>query len=362
MASPSGRRKVRALPLFPTPSGDRFVMSDATHRAEFDVLGIGNAIVDVIAVAEDDFLVREGLTKGSMTLIDEARAVALYGRMGPAIETSGGSAANTVAGVGSLGARAAFIGKVKADLLGEVFRHDISALGVHFPTPGDEDGVATARCFILVTPDGERTMSTYLGACQGLAQKDVDEEVVRASAVTYLEGYLWDPPAAKEAFRKAAAVAHGAGRQVALSLSDSFCVDRYRAEFLELVRSGAVDILFANESELKSLYKTADVETALAAVAGDAKLAVTTLGARGSAILAGGERVEVPAAPIDGKLVDMTGAGDLFAAGFLYGLTRGLGLRRSAEIGSVAAAEVIAHVGARPQVSLKTLMAEKGLA
>ena len=361
MASPSGRRKLRA-PSPSIPSGDRLFMSDATQRAKYDVLGIGNAIVDVISSAEDDFLVREGLVKGSMTLIDEARAEELYALMGPAIETSGGSAANTVAGVGSLGGSAAFIGKVKADLLGEVFRHDIAALGVHFPTPGDEDGVATARCFILVTPDGERTMSTYLGACQGLAPKDVDEDAVRASAVTYLEGYLWDPPAAKEAFRKAAAVAHDAGRQVALTLSDSFCVDRYRAEFLDLARSGAVDILFANESELKSLYQTADVDTALAAVAADARLTVTTLGARGCAVLAGGERIEVPAAPIEGRLVDMTGAGDLFAAGFLYGLNRGLGLRRSAEIGSVAAAELIAHVGARPQVSLKALVAEKGLA
>lgn len=330
-------------------------------EARYDVLGIGNAIVDVFASAEEDFLVREGLAKGSMTLIDEARALELYGRMGAGIEASGGSAANTLAGLASLGGRAAFIGKVKADQLGEVFRHDITAIGVDFPTPGAADGVATARCFILVTPDGERTMSTYLGACQGLAPGDVDEETVKAASVTYLEGYLWDPPAAKEAFRKAAAIAHGAGRQVALSLSDSFCVDRYRAEFLELVRSGAVDILFANEGELKSLYQTSDIETALGLVAKDARLAAVTLGARGSAIVQGTERVDAPAAPIDGALTDMTGAGDLFAAGFLYGHTRGLGLRRSAEIGAMAAAEVIAHVGARPQVSLKDLIAQKGL-
>lgn len=325
-------------------------------EAKYDVLGIGNAIVDVIASADEEFLVREGLAKGSMTLIDEARAEELYAKMGPAVEASGGSAANTLAGVASLGGRAAFIGKVKADQLGEVFRHDITAIGVHFPTPGAADGVATARCFILVTPDGERTMSTYLGACQGLAPADVDEEAVKAASVTYLEGYLWDPPAAKEAFRKAAEIAHAAGRQVALSLSDSFCVDRYRAEFLDLVRSGMVDILFANEGELKSLYQTSDVEAALKAVSADAKLAAVTLGAKGSAIVRGAERVDVPAAPIDGKLTDMTGAGDLFAAGFLYGHTRGLGLARSAEIGALSAAEVISHVGARPLVELKELI------
>lgn len=337
-------------------------MSEAKNDVpRYDVLGIGNAIVDVFASAEEDFLIQEGLAKGSMTLIDETRAEELYGKMGPGVEASGGSAANTLAGLGSLGGRPAFIGKVKADLLGEVFRHDITAIGVDFPTPGAEDGVATARCFVLVTPDGERTMSTYLGACQGLAPDDVDEETVKAAAVTYLEGYLWDPPAAKEAFRKAASIAHAAGRQVALSLSDSFCVDRYRGEFLELVRSGVVDILFANESELKSLYQTGDIETALAAVAKDAKLAAVTLGARGSAVVKGAERVDVPAAPIEGKLTDMTGAGDLFAAGFLYGHTRGLGLKRSAEIGAMAAAEVISHVGARPQASLKDLLAEKGL-
>jgi sugar/nucleoside kinase (ribokinase family) len=325
-------------------------------QAKYDVLGIGNAIVDVIASADDDFLVREGLAKGSMTLIDEARAEELYAKMGPAVEASGGSAANTLAGVASLGGRAAFIGKVKADQLGELFRHDITAIGVHFPTPGATDGVATARCFILVTPDGERTMSTYLGACQGLAPADVDAEAVKTASVTYLEGYLWDPPAAKEAFRKAAEIAHAADRQVALSLSDSFCVDRYRAEFIDLVRSGMVDILFANEGELKSLYQTSDLEEALKAVSADAKLAAVTLGAKGSAIVRGGERVEVPAAPIDGKLTDMTGAGDLFAAGFLYGHTRGLGLARSAEIGALSAAEVISHVGARPLIPLKELI------
>jgi sugar/nucleoside kinase (ribokinase family) len=328
---------------------------------KYDVLGIGNAIVDVIAMTDEEFLVREGLAKGSMTLIDEARAEALYSLMGPAIEASGGSAANTLAGLGSLGGKVAFIGKVKADALGAVFRHDITAIGVDFPTPGASDGVATARCFILVTPDGERTMSTYLGACQGLNAGDIDEEAVKAAKVTYLEGYLWDPPAAKEAFRKAAAIAHGAGRQVALSLSDSFCVDRYRAEFLELIRTGEVDILFANDSELKSLYETGDIETALAAVANDAKLAAVTLGADGCVVIERGERVYAPAAPVDGSIVDKTGAGDLFAAGFLYGHVNGFGLKRSAELGALAAAEVISHVGARPQVELRALAAENGL-
>lgn len=329
--------------------------------AKYDVLGIGNAIVDVIARADEEFLVREGLAKGSMTLIDEARAEALYAMMGPATEASGGSAANTLAGLGSFGGRAAFIGKVKADTLGEVFRHDITATGVHFPTPGATDGVATARCFVLVTPDGERTMSTYLGACQGLTADDIDEQAVKDAAVTYLEGYLWDPPAAKEAFRKAAKIAHAAGRQVALSLSDSFCVDRYRAEFLSLLRDGDVDILFANDSELKSLYETGDIEAALQAVAGDARLAAVTLGADGCVVIENGERTAVPAAPVDGAIVDKTGAGDLFAGGFLFAYTRGLGVRRSAELGALAAAEVISHVGARPLVELKRLAAEKGL-
>ncbi|MDR4308701.1 adenosine kinase [Chelatococcus sambhunathii] len=327
----------------------------------YDVLGIGNAIVDVIAKADEEFLVREGLAKGSMTLIDEARAEELYARMGPAIEASGGSAANTLAGLGSLGGKAAFIGKVKADALGDVFRHDITAIGVDFPTKGATDGVATARCFILVTPDGERTMSTYLGACQGLSADDIDEASVRDAAVTYLEGYLWDPPAAKEAFRKAAEIAHGASRQVALSLSDAFCVDRYRAEFIALLKDGVVDILFANESELKSLYETGDIEAALQAVAKDAKLAAVTLGARGCAVIQGSERIDVPAGTLDGPIVDLTGAGDLFAAGFLYGHTNGLGLKRAAELGGLAAAEVIQHVGARPQVELKSLAQERGL-
>ncbi|GLK77405.1 adenosine kinase [Methylopila jiangsuensis] len=332
-------------------------MSDA----RYDVLGIGNAIVDVIARTEDDFLVAEGLVKGSMALIDEARAETLYARMGPAIEASGGSAANTVAGVSSFGGRAAFVGKVKDDAPGGVFAHDIRAIGVDFSARPAGDGAATARCFVLVTPDGERTMNTYLGACQALGPDDIDAEMVAAAKITYLEGYLWDPAEAKLAFRKAAEIAHGAGRKVALSLSDSFCVDRYRAEFLELVRSGTVDLLFANDSELKSLYETSDIEAALQAAAKDAKLAAITLGADGCAVIAGETRLAVAAAPVDGAIVDKTGAGDLFAAGFLLGHARGLDLTRSAELGGLAAAEVISHVGARPLVNLQQLATERGL-
>ena len=232
----------------------------------YDVLGIGNAIVDVIARAEDDFLIQHGMNKGTMALIDEPRAEAIYASMGPAIEISGGSGANTIAGVASFGGRAAFVGKVKDDELGRAFAHDIRAAGVAFDTPPASDGPSTARCYVLVTPDGERTMNTYLGAAQDLHPNDVDPDVVTGAAITYLEGYLWDPPHAKEAFRKAASIAHGAGRKVALTLSDAFCVGRYRDEFLNLMRTGAVDLIFANESELKSLYETADFDTAVAAL------------------------------------------------------------------------------------------------
>src|SRR5215211_4079818 len=238
----------------------------------YDVLGIGNAIVDVIARAEDDFLLRHGMNKGGMALIDEARAHAIYDAMGPAVEISGGSAANTIVGLASLGARTAFLGKVKDDQLGRVFAHDIRAAGVDFRTPPASDGPSTARCYVLVTPDGERTMNTYLGAAQDLHPNDVDEDAVGSAAITYLEGYLWDPPRAKEAFLKAAKIAHEAGRDVALTLSDAFCVDRYRGEFLELIRSKTVDLVFANERELHSLYETADFDTALRALQRDARL------------------------------------------------------------------------------------------
>jgi sugar/nucleoside kinase (ribokinase family) len=325
----------------------------------FDVLGIGNAIVDVIARTEDDFLAKQGMHKGAMALIDEARAAAIYDAMGPAIEISGGSAANTIVGVASLGARAAFVGKVKDDELGRTFRHDIRAAGVAFDTPPNSDGPSTARCYVLVTPDGERTMNTYLGAAQDLHPNDIDADTVASAQITYLEGYLWDPPHAKEAFLKAAKIAHGAERDVALTLSDAFCVDRYRAEFLDLIKTGTVDLIFANERELHSLYQTADFDTALAALRADAKLAVVTRSEKGCLVVTRAETEAVPAVPIE-RLVDATGAGDLFAAGFLVGLARGEDYRDCARLGAIAAAEVISHLGARPETSLKALAAENG--
>ena len=326
----------------------------------YDVLGFGNAIVDVIARADDDFLVRQEMRKSGMSLIDEARAQAIYDAMGPAVEISGGSAAKTIVGVAGFGARAAFIGKVKDDELGRTFAHDIRAAGVAFDTPPAADGPSTARCYVLVTPDGERTMNTYLGAAQDLHPNDVDADVVAGAAITYLEGYLWDPPHAKEAFRKAAKIAHGAGRQVALTLSDAFCVGRYRAEFLDLLRSGTVDLVFANESELLSLYETANFETAVDGLRGDAKLAVVTRSEKGCVVVTKPGVEAVPAAPIS-KLVDATGAGDLFAAGFLFGLARGRDHRTAARLGAIAAAEVIQHIGARPEVPLKTLAQQNDL-
>jgi sugar/nucleoside kinase (ribokinase family) len=325
----------------------------------FDVLGIGNAIVDVIARADDDFLLRHDMRKGAMALIDEARAAAIYDAMGPAIEISGGSAANTIVGVASLGARAAFVGKVKDDELGRTFRHDIRAAGVAFDTPPNSDGPSTARCYVLVTPDGERTMNTYLGAAQDLHPNDIDADTVAAAQITYLEGYLWDPPHAKEAFLKAAKIAHGAERDVALTLSDAFCVDRYRAEFLDLIKTGTVDLVFANERELHSLYQTADFDTALAALRADAKLAVVTRSEKGCLVVTRAETDAVPAVAVE-RLVDATGAGDLFAAGFLVGLARGEDYRDCARLGAIAAAEVIGHLGARPETSLKALAAENG--
>jgi adenosine kinase len=327
----------------------------------YDVLGIGNAIVDVIARAEDDFLVAQGMNKGSMTLIDEARAQAIYAAMGPAMESSGGSAANTIVGVASFGARAAFVGKVKDDELGQAFAHDIRAAGVAFETPPASDGPSTARSYIMVTPDGERTMNTYLGAEQDLHPNDIDEAQVASAAVTYLEGYLWDPPHAKDAFVKAAGIAHKAGRHVALTLSDSFCVDRYRGEFLDLIRKGLVDIVFANERELHSLYETADFDTAVKVLRGEARLAVVTRSEKGCVVVSREAVEAVPAEPV-GKVVDVTGAGDLFAAGFLVGLARGKDHRTSARLGGLAAAEVIQHIGARPAVSLKARAAENRLA
>ncbi len=326
----------------------------------FDVLGIGNAIVDVLARTEDDFLIKQAMHKGSMQLIDEARAASLYDAMGPTVEISGGSAANTIVGVASLGGRGAFVGKVRDDEFGRTFRHDIRAAGVAFDTPPASHGAATGRCYVLVTPDGERTMNTYLGAAQDLHPDDIDVEAVAAAEITYLEGYLWDPPHAKEAFRKAAAAAHQAERLVALTLSDAFCVDRYRAEFLHLIKTGTVDIVFANERELHSLYQTADFDTAVNAIRTDGRLAVVTRSEKGCLIVTREETEAVRAFPVE-RVVDATGAGDLFAAGFLVGLSRGGGYRTAAQLGSLAAAEVIGHIGARPESSLKALADENGL-
>ena len=323
--------------------------------ASLDVVGIGNAIVDVIAHADEALLVREGLVKGTMALVDGERAEALYAVMGSAVETSGGSAANTMAGIASLGGNGAYVGKVRDDFLGEVFRHDITAIGVHYATPAATEGPATARCLILVTPDGQRTMSTYLGACVELGPADVDAGLVQAAQVTYLEGFLFDPPQAQQAFYQAAAIAHGAGRRVALSLSDPFCVGRHRAAFRNLV-AGHVDILFANEAEICSLYETDDFAAAAAAVRGHVAIAALTRSEKGSIILTGTEAHTAAAAPV-ARVVDTTGAGDLYAAGFLYGLTRGLALPTCADIGSLCAAEIISHVGARPEVRLSQLAA-----
>jgi len=329
--------------------------------ARFDVLGIGNAIVDVIARTEEDFLLKQGMHKGTMALIDEARAQAIYDAMGPAIETSGGSAANTIVGLASLGSRAAFIGKVKDDELGRTFAHDIRAAGAAYTTPPAADGPSTARCYVLVTPDGERTMNTYLGAAQDLHPADIDADLVAASAVLYLEGYLWDPKNAKDAFLKAAQIAHGAERTVALSLSDAFCVDRWRAEFLQLMRSCTVDLVFANETELHSLYQTADFDTAIAALRADVSAAVVTRSEKGCMVISPEGTEAVPAFPVE-RVIDTTGAGDLFAAGFLSGLACGADDRICGRLGALAAAEVIQHLGARPEASLRDLARENGLA
>jgi sugar/nucleoside kinase (ribokinase family) len=320
---------------------------------ELDVVGVGNAIVDVVTRTGDEFLTHHGLIKGAMRLIDETEAQALYQAMAPAQETSGGSAANTIAGIASLGGKPAYIGRVRRDQLGEIFCHDLRAMGVQLAVPAASSGPPTARCLILVTPDGERTLNTYLGACVDLGPADIDEALVRRAKITYLEGYLWDRPSAKEAFLRAAQVAAAAGRQVALSLSDSFCVDRHRESFLELVNHH-VDILFANESEIKSLYQTDSFETAAQRARSQTALAVLTRGARGSVLISGSEQVEVAAEPLS-NVVDTTGAGDLYAAGVLFGMTHGHSLGESGRRGAIAAAEVIGHYGARPEIELAEL-------
>lgn len=326
-----------------------------------DVLGIGNAIVDTIARAEDDDLLEAGLRKGSMALVDEGRAAELYATMGPTTVISGGSAANTMAGLASLGCGAGFVGKVKDDDAGREFSHDIRKAGVAFDTPAAADGAATARCLIFVTPDGQRTMNTFLGACQALAPADIDEETVARAKVLYMEGYLWDPPGAKEAFLKAAKISRANGRKVAITLSDSFCVDRYRGEFLALIRDRVVDIVFANESELHALYETGDFDTALKALrAEDGLLGVVTRSEKGCVVANGASELAAPAFPVE-EIVDTTGAGDLFAAGFLAGFTQELPHERSAVLGALAAAEIISHVGARPQKNLLQLARDNGV-
>lgn len=322
-----------------------------------DVVGIGNAIVDVLSHTEDGFLAQRALSKGAMTLVDADGFKRLYDEIGPAVECSGGSAANTIAGLAALGARCAYVGKVKDDTFGNVFRHDIRSLGVRFETPAAADGPETATCLVLVTPDAQRTMMTYLGACVGLTPADLDEEAIRDAQVTYLEGYLWDPEDAKEAFRQAARIAHENGRSVALSLSDAFCVDRHREEFRGLI-DGSVDILFANEDEITSLYQVSSFDEALQAVRGHTKVAALTRSEKGSVVVAGEEVHVVDAEPV-AEVVDTTGAGDAYAAGFLAGFTGGQDLARCARMGGIAAAEVISHLGGRAANDLKAVMAEK---
>ena len=328
--------------------------------SNYDVLCIGNAIVDIIARCDEKFLVDNDIIKGAMNLIDGPRAELLYSRMGPAIEASGGSAGNTAAGIAGFGGRAAYFGKVSDDHLGGIYAHDIRAQGVAFDTKPLAGEPPTARSMIFVTPDGERSMNTYLGACVELGPEDVEPEKATGAKVTYFEGYLWDPPRAKEAIRLTADLAHKAGREVSMTLSDSFCVDRYRDEFLDLMRSGTVDIVFANESELKSLYQTASFETGLEMVRKDCRLAVVTRSELGSVAVRGEETVEI--APLEiAELVDTTGAGDLYAAGFLFGYTSGRSLADCGRLGSLGAGLVIQQVGPRPRQNLADEARQRGL-
>jgi sugar/nucleoside kinase (ribokinase family) len=320
----------------------------------FDVLCIGNAIVDVIADAEEGFLTEQGLDKGSMRLIDEDEAVRLYGEMGPGREISGGSAGNTAAGLAALGIKTGFIGQVAEDQLGKIYQHDIQAQGIDFLVPARNDVGATARCLILVTPDAQRTMNTFLGAAQRLEAHSVNMDAVADSGILYLEGYLWDPSQPRAAMEAAMDAAHAAGRKVAFTLSDTFCVDRHRDGFWQLLRAGKIDILFANEAEAKAMAEVDDIDDAVRALAEFAPTLAVTRSEKGAIAVAGGERAEVTAEPIE-RLVDTTGAGDLFASGFLAGQARGLGLEASLKLGAIAAAEVIQHYGARPEKNLREL-------
>lgn len=323
---------------------------------QYDVLAIGNAIVDVIASADDAFLETHAIPKGTMRLISADDATALYAAMPPGREISGGSAANTTAGIAALGGRAAFVGRVSDDQLGRVFQHDIRAAGVDYRTPMANGGRPTGQCLIIVTPDAQRTMSTYLGSCQELDEGDVDPAMVRAAAITYFEGYLWDPEAPIRAIRKAGTIAHDAGQRVAMTLSDVFCVDGHRADFLHLMKSGAVDLVFANENEAKSLFQTDDINVAIDGLAAHVPLAVVTRSEHGAVAIQGTTREAVPIVPA-ARVLDTTGAGDLFAAGFLAGLTHGRPMRDCAIMGTIAAAEVIEHYGARPEADLKARVA-----
>ncbi|MFA5884052.1 MAG: adenosine kinase [Acidimicrobiia bacterium] len=335
-------------------------MSDAADSAAtptLDVVGLGNALVDVLAHAPDALLAEHDLVKGSMALTDTDKATRLYAAMGPAIEISGGSVANTMVGIASFGGRSAFLGRVADDQLGAVFAHDIRAAGVDFVNPPAVSGSPTGRCLILVTPDAERTLNTFLGAAAEFGPENVDPALVETAQVTYLEGYLWDQPEAKEAFRHAARLAHDAGRRVALSLSDGFCVDRHRADFLRLVED-EVDILIANEQEICALYEVGEFDDALQRVNHHCEVAALTRSAKGSVIVSGDEMHVVDSVPVPTGVVDTTGAGDLYAAGFLYGFTHGYDLGTSGRLGALAAAEVISHLGARPETSLAELAAD----
>jgi sugar/nucleoside kinase (ribokinase family) len=325
----------------------------------YDVVGIGNAIVDIIARCDEGFITKHDLAKGSMRLIDADEANRLYAAMGPAVERSGGSVANAIAGLASFGAKCGFIGRVAADQFGGIFRHDIRSLGVAYDTLPASDGAPTARCLILVTLDGERTMNTFLGASVDFRPEDLDRELIGAAKIVYLEGYLFDRDAAKSAFREAARAAKQAGAKVALTLSDAFCVDRHRDDFKALVKEGA-DIVFANETEITSLYQVNSFEEAAEAALQDCEMAVLTRSEAGSVIVAAGETIEIDAENVP-RVVDLTGAGDLYSAGFLYGLTHGASLAQCGKLGSLAAAEAISHIGARPEISLRKLAKENGL-
>ncbi|MBW1811254.1 MAG: adenosine kinase [Deltaproteobacteria bacterium] len=320
---------------------------------QYDVLGIGNAMVDAVCDADDDFLQQHGLAKGAMTLIGDQQAEALYAKMKSPIQCSGGSAANTIAGLAAFGGSSVYLGKVKNDRLGELFRHDIRKTGVRFDVPAAQTGPPTGRCMVFVTPDAQRTMQTFLGASATFSPADLDPEAIRAAQIVYLEGYLWDPEPAKKAFLEAAEIAHTASRKVSLTLSDSFCVDRHRAEFQELVDKH-VDVLFANEDEIVSLYQAADFEEAASLVREHCEMSAITLGARGSTVLTKQQVYKIDAEPVD-KVVDTTGAGDLFASGFLFGLSRKMQPAECARLGGLASAEIISHFGARPEKSLKEL-------